>query len=149
MALITALLVVLLWPAGVAGAAGVGRGLDLVVRPAVGKRRTHFVVSFTAQLTGFTFPDSSAYQVFVSGGSRTCTSAQRVSAPPTIPGERVHVVLRPSGHSARWCRGRYAGHLYELFRPVCSFRTLCPLIVGPRPDFIIVMTLGTFRMRVR
>jgi hypothetical protein len=133
------------------GAGGAARGLRLRIRPAVGRRTSHFVVSFTAQLTGLTFPDSSSYQLVASGGSsRTCRSTQRMSAvPPTTPGQRIHLTLTPSGPSGLWCAGRYTGRLRELFQPVCGPGTICPLMARLHPSLIVVRSLETFHFRVR
>lgn len=129
---------------------GAARGLRLRIWPAVGRRTSHFVVSFTAQLTGLTFPDTSSYQLVASGGSSgTCRSTQRVSVPPTTPGQRIHLTLTPSGPSGLWCAGRYTGRLRELFHPVCGPGTICPLMARLHPSLIVVRSLETFHFRVR
>jgi len=159
-ALLVALVVCSLWAAGVVSAAP-GHGLDarpvagarqlrLQIRPAVGRRASHFVVSFTAGLTGFNFPDSTSYRVVASGGSsRTCRSVRYISVAPTTPGQRIHVTLTPSGRSGLWCPGRYTGRLQELFQPACAPRQMCPLMTRVQPSFIVVKSLQTFHFRVR
>ena len=168
--LLAALVIGFLWPAGIVGAVsatarpqhhaprlharpglgGAARGLALQIQPAVGRRTSHFVISFTAGLTGFNFPDSTSYQVIASGGSRrTCRSSQRVSVPPTTPGQRIHITLTPSDGSGLWCAGRYTGRLRELFQPVCSPGQMCPLMARLHPSSIVVRSLRTFHFRVR
>ena len=71
--LILALLIGSFCPAGIAGAVGGDLPLHLTVEPAVGARRTHFVVSFTAQRTGLVGSVPFTYKIALSGGSaRTC-----------------------------------------------------------------------------
>ena len=147
---VAALLVCCLSPAGIASAAAAQTGLRLTVSPVIGLRRTHFIVSFTAQLTGFSFPYTSAYRLVVFGGAGRCISARQVPVAPTTPGERVHLTLTPNGGSALWCAGHYTGRLEETFRPVCRFGMPCPLIARAKPEFfVIVRTLKTFAFQVR
>jgi hypothetical protein len=49
--------------------------------------------------------------------------------------------LAPERGAGIWCTGRFSGRLEETITPVCGVRKLCP-------DFIAVLTLGTFTFRV-
>jgi hypothetical protein len=147
--LLGALLLILLWPAGIAGASGSDPPLNLTVRPAVGARRTHFVVSFTPQRSSLAGALPSAYEIVMSGGSaRTCWSAQQMFV-QAVGGQRVHVAVPPSGPHRLWCRGRYTGRLQQFLKPVCEFGKLCPLAGGLEPGTIILRPLKTFHVRVR
>ena len=145
-----AVAIVLLSPSanalGTIGNAGVRIG----VWPAVGSKRTHFVVGFTAQRTGFVPSRWSGYRVVASSrAARGCSSAVAVVVPPTSQGEHVRVTLRPGGASRSWCQGTYAGRLEETFRPTCGFREMCPLARPAFATFIGYLTVGRFRFRVR
>jgi hypothetical protein len=145
-----AVLVIALLPVSSAlGATGYGT-VKVRVRPAVGLKRTPFVVSFTAQRTGFVPSSWSGYRVVASGrASRRCVSEVAVTVPATLPNQHVRVTLRPSGRSRVWCKGTYRGRLEEMVRPSCGFREMCPLARQPIPTFIGFRTVGRFGFRVR
>ena len=125
-------------------------GAKLTVRPAVGFQRTPFVISFTAQRTGFVPSIFTGYAVVASArGSRGCMSTASVTVPATWQGQRVHVTLRPGRASARWCKGTYAGRLEEMVRPTCGFREMCPLARPASPALIGYLTIDRFSFRVR
>lgn len=153
-AVILGLLVVVglasLWPAGSAGGASTSGGAHLAVRPAVGLPGTHFIVSFTAQRSGYVNGTSRSYWVTVYGPrSQNCDTSEQVTVPPTGPGERVHVTLVPRAGFQQWCEGAYAGSINELIRPDCSGQQLCPQAVGAEPSWIEIVHVGRFKLRVK
>jgi hypothetical protein len=113
----------------------------ITVRPAAGTRQTRFVVRFTAERTGRVDSTEKHYEVGATGGTAGCSSGQGDALAATRQGQRVRVVLTPPG-PAGWCKGRYAGRVRELIRPVCGYRNPCPL-------FIAVRTVGKFTFLVR
>jgi hypothetical protein len=147
--LLAVLAIASLCSSGTALGASGNSGARLDVRPAVGWQRTSFVVSFTAQRTGFVPSVYSGYEVVASThGSRGCVSAAVISIPATWQGQRVHTTLKP-GRGSRWCKGSYAGRLDEIIRPTCGFREMCPMASRDSPLFIGYLTLSQFSFRVR
>jgi hypothetical protein len=140
-------MVALVGPLALARASGDAR---VSVRPKLGSARAQFVVSFTAQRTGYMGSSRSAYQVIASGPSgRGCHSSEEVPVPPIQQGQRVSVTLTPGSRPNRWCKGSYTGRVDEIVRPACGFRQLCPLSRGAAPMFVAVMVVGRFSFRVR
>jgi hypothetical protein len=126
----------------------------VTVRPTIGSPRTDFVVSFTAQRTGYVGSTRRVYVVAVSDGSippgtRRCASTDHVALPATVLGQRVHAKLVPAGSLHAWCRGIYSGRLEEFIVPVCPFREVCPFDRVARAGFSELIEVGRFRFRVR
>ena len=129
--------------AGAAAASG-GSSVPMQVRPAVGSPRTAFTVTFRApQRTGGFPAGGPRYELSASGPSRRgCASSYSTVVGPTSKGQRVAVRLAPPAPQRSWCRGKYAGRLFEILTPQCAPRELCPM-------FIAMMDLGEFSFRVR
>jgi hypothetical protein len=139
-----------LWLAALASGASSTGSIRVTVRPTAGSQKTHFVVRFTAQQTGYVGSSWSGYQVVVSAASsRGCTSSDYATVPPTHQGQHVRVTLTPSGPSHTWCKGSYSGRLEETIRPACGYRVVCPLARDAQPVFIAPKTVGRFSFRVR
>ena len=130
--------------AGAAAAASGGSSVPMHVKPAVGSPRTAFTVTFRApQQTGGFPAGGPRYELSASGPSRKgCASSYSTVVGPTRKGQRVAVRLAPPAPQRSWCRGSYAGRLFEILTPRCAPRELCPA-------FIAWMVLGDFSFRVR
>jgi hypothetical protein len=130
-----------------AGVAAAASGPNVRVRPKIGGRRTHFVVSFPApQASGIVAGSYRTYEIHASTTHRRgCIASTTVPAGPTRQGQRVHVTLAPNG---RWCRGAYSGEVQERTEPACGFLKVCPLARDVEPSFVAASVIGRFSYRV-
>jgi hypothetical protein len=127
-----------------AAAAGGGSGVPIHVKPAAGRPRTRFTVSFRApQQTGGDPAGGPRYELTANGRShRGCASSYSATVGPTRKGQTVMMRLAAPAPSHAWCRGHYSGRLLEILTPECPPRELCPA-------FIAMMDVGEFSFRVR
>jgi len=127
-------------PAVLAGAAAAS--VQITVKPETGSTHTKFVVSFIAPESTSTASTNRSYEVSASRSPRKgCLSSVLQPVDSAIAGKRVRVTLAP-GSSRSWCAGPYKGVVKETVRPNCSAGTVCP-------QYIAILTVGTFAFRVR
>ena len=112
------------------------------VKPRIGSRTTHFVVSFRApDAAGPYGATDRRYSVEATGPVRSgCDSSGARAVDFAGQGQLVHVKFVPSGH---WCRGTYHGAVDELMSPLCMPVHACPMFVTT------IRTVGRFKFKVR
>ena len=117
----------------------------VAVRPAVGGRRTPFVVAFRAA-AGRPVSRSLArrWLVTATGPRRSgCVSTAFGTATLVPPGSLAHVSLTAPSKSRGWCEGTYQGRVELLLAPVCAPGQACPTYI------VNGGTIGRFSFRVK
>jgi hypothetical protein len=131
-------------------------GVHPTVKPATGKSRTRFVVTFRAPQSTFLIGMTRVrYLVAASHRThaKTCVSSASAPVDEAVAGAIVRVELAPRGAGSRWCRGKFRGKIEEFISTICGCppkAVICP-VIACRSSAILALpeTIGTFGFRVR